>query len=399
MKGDGKDQGRKRILLITPTLHQGGYEWMCVLTARLLSDVYDVCLAVFTTEDAFYDVSGLRLVDLKLAAVPGKLGKAANLLRRARRLRRLKRQLAVDISYSFGTTANLANVLSKDRDVTWAGIRAYNALSDTGAGLIFHRADCVVSCTRTMEAEIRRTFHIKKSYMLYNPCDLERIRELSEREMDERPDGAWREFAGRTGALIVSMGREDDLKGFWHLIKSFALVKKEIPDARLMVIGKGSYAEYRKLADELGIQDAVCFTGAFKNPFPLLASADVYALTSVSEGFPNALIEAMACGVPCISTNCKTGPAEILQEDHTVCGDRHRVYHADYGILTPVFQGDKDMRADSLAAEEEIFARELVNILTDDDLRRRYRERAAERAGAFGTQRYLRDIALMIEEQ
>ncbi len=399
-KKEGKNEiGKKRIMLITPMLHQGGFERICVFTARLLKDLYDVYLVVFSTKDIFYDVSGLHLIDLDLGAAEGKAGKAVNLYRRVKRLKNLKKELGIDITYSFGTTANLANVLSKGKDTTWAGIRGYNALSDRGAGLIFRRADCVVSCTRIMEDEINSAFRTKRSCTLYNPCSLEEIRELSRRETDEGTEGRWKDFVNRRGALIVSMGREDDLKGFWHLLKCFAVVKREIPDARLMIIGDGSYAEYRKLAEDLGIMESVCFTGALKNPFPLLARADVYALTSVSEGFPNAMIEAMVCGVPCISVNCKTGPSEILQEDHTVCLDRHKVYHADYGILAPIFEGEKDLNADTITAEEEIFAQELKNILTDRALYDHYKECAAERAGAFGTERYRTDIVKMIEGQ
>lgn len=386
-------------MLITPMLHQGGFERICVFTARLLKDLYDVYLVVFTTKDIFYDVSGLNLIDLDLGAVEGKAGKAINLYKRVKSLKSLKKELGIDISYSFGTTANLANVLSKHKDITWAGIRGYNGLSDRGAGLIFGRADCVVSCTKTMEAEINRAFRTKKSGTLYNPCNLEEIRELSQKEADEGTGAVWKAFVNRRGALVVSMGREDDLKGFWHLLKSFALLKKELHDARLMIIGDGSYVEYRKLAGELGISESVCFTGVLKNPFPLLARADVYALTSVSEGFPNAMIEAMACGVPCVSVNCKTGPAEILQENYTVCHDRNKVYHADYGILTPVFRGEKNFKAGDITAEEEIFARELKTLLTDSALYHHYKDRAVERAGAFGIGRYRTDIIKMIEEQ
>lgn len=386
-------------MLITPMLHQGGFERICVFTARLLKDLYDVYLVVFTTKDIFYDVSGLNLIDLDLGAVEGKAGKAINLYKRVKRLKSLKKELGIDISYSFGTTANLANVLSKHKDITWAGIRGYNGLSDRGAGLIFGRADCVVSCTKTMEAEINRAFRTKKSGTLYNPCNLEEIRELSQKEADEGTGAVRKAFVNRRGALVVSMGREDDLKGFWHLLKSFALLKKELHDARLMIIGDGSYVEYRKLAGELGISESVCFTGVLKNPFPLLSRADVYALTSVSEGFPNAMIEAMACGVPCVSVNCKTGPAEILQEDYMVCHDRNKVYHADYGILTPVFRGDKNFKAGDITAEEEIFARELKTLLTDSALYHHYKDRAVERAGAFGIGRYRTDIIKMIEEQ
>lgn len=395
----GKINDKKRIMLITPMLHQGGFERICVLTAKLLKEQYDVYLVVFTTKDCFYDVSGLNVIDLNLGAVEGMFGKINNLYRRVRCLKQLKRKLGIETSYSFGTTANLANVMSKEKDIVWAGIRGYSSLHDQGAGLIFRRADCVVSCTKTMEMEINSTFRTKKSCTLYNPCDLETIRELAQKGADESSVAEWKDFVNRRGALIVSMGREDDYKGFWHLLKSFAILKKELPDARLMIVGDGSYAEYRKLAGELGILESVCFTGALKNPFPLLAKADIYALTSVNEGFPNAMIEAMACGVPCVSVNCKTGPAEILQEDYTVCHDQDKIYHADYGILTPVFHGDKNLKADDITAEEEVFAQELKTVLTDGALYRHYRTRAAERAGAFGIERYRTNIIKMIEEQ
>lgn len=396
METDNKNQRKKRIMLITPMLHQGGFERICVLTARLLNNLYDVYLITFTTKDIFYDVSGLHLIDLNLGAVEGRAGKIINICKRVRRLKRLKRELRIDISYSFGTTANLVNVLSKDRDITLAGIRGYSAISDNGAGLIFRNADCVVSCTRTMEAKINKAYHTKNSCTLYNPCDLEEIKELSQREPYEANKSTV-DFVNREGMLIVSMGREDDLKGFWHLLKSFAVINKELPASRLMIIGDGSYAEYRELADNLGISDAVCFTGALKNPFPLLSKADVYALTSQSEGFPNALIEAMACGVPCVSVNCMTGPAEILAEHYENCGNQNIVYEAEYGILTPIFEGGKDL-APNITEEEKKYAQVIIGLIKDKAKLQKYREGAVKRAKDFGTDRYVVDLTEIISE-
>ncbi|MDE7029003.1 MAG: glycosyltransferase, partial [Lachnospiraceae bacterium] len=166
-----------------------------------------------------------------------------------------------------------------------------------------------------------------------------------------------------------------------------------------MIVGAGDYREYRKLAEALGMGADVLFTGMQQNPFAFLRRADVYALTSQSEGFPNALIEAMACGLPCISANCKTGPAEILQEDYTLCADQNCVHYAKYGILTPVFQGDKDLNPEHVMAEEEIFARELKKMLTDDAYYGHYREMAAERARRFGTQQYLGNLTKLMGKE
>ena len=135
---------RKKILLITPMLHQGGFERICALTAKLLKDTYEVHIAVFTKEDLFYDVSGVDLIDLNLPSKNGKINKIVNIIKRAMRLRALKKRMGIDISYSFGTTANIVNVLSKTNDTTWAGIRGYGALTDSGIGLICRDRKSVV---------------------------------------------------------------------------------------------------------------------------------------------------------------------------------------------------------------------------------------------------------------
>lgn len=386
---------KKKIMLIVPMLHQGGFERICALTAKLLKDRQDVYLVIFSAEDMIYDVTGVNLINLDLGAVPGKIGKVINLQKRIARLKKLKKKLAIDVSYSFGVTANIANVLSKCRETVWTGIRGYGVLQEKGKmQLICKKADRVVSCTKVMEEDINEIFAPKASAALYNPCNIKEIQTLSGERTDER----FADFLERPGKLIASMGREDDLKCFWHLIKSFSMVKKDLPDTRLMIIGEGEYNEYRKLATELGIEKDILFTGVQKNPFALLAKADVYALTSESEGFPNALIEAMACGLPCVSVNCKTGPAEILHENYKMCSRQDMLYSADYGILTPIFTGAKDLDAKSFTKEEEIYAGELKKLLTDEALCLHYKEKALERAGDFGMEAYVSNIERLIQE-
>lgn len=386
---------KKKIMLIVPMLHQGGFERICAFTAKLLNDSYEVYLVIFSSQDMIYDVSGINLIDLNLGAVEGKIGKIKNLLKRIRRLKKIKKELSITISYSFGVTANIANVLSKCQDRVWAGIRGYGVLQEKRKmQLICKKADMVVSCTKVMEEDINRIFGTKSSAALYNPCNVSEIRSLQASLLEET---GMERFLERPGKLIVSMGREDDLKGFWHLIKSFYLVKKELTDARLMIIGEGEYKEYRALAEELHIDGDVLFTGVMKNPFPLLKKADAYALTSESEGFPNALIEAMACGVPCVSVNCKTGPAEILHEDYRACSSQKEVYFGDYGVITPVFSGEKNLNAGEFTEEEKIYADELKRMLTDKALSEKYKEKALKRAEEFGVEAYTANIKSLIE--
>lgn len=386
---------KKRIMLIVPMLDQGGLERVCAATARLLNDAYDVHLVVFNTEGMIYDVSGVEMTDLQLGAVRDRFGKLVNVAKRVRRVRQLKKELHTQLSYSFGPTANLVNVLSKQKDFTWVGVRGYGALSSKASmRLICGLADRVISCTRVMEQQINSRFHPKRSAAVYNPCDIQEIREQAQCGTPPEFDA----FFAQPGRIVASMGREHDVKGFWHLIKAVSLVRKKVPDVRLMIIGEGRYEAYRKLAQELGMQDAVLFTGVQSNPFALLRKADVYALTSQSEGFPNALIEAMAVGLPCVSVNCLTGPAEILHEAYETCGDENQTIYADYGILTGVFHGEKDLRADTVTAEEKRFARQLTALFVDDTVYRRYQEAAHVRAEAFGMERYRCAVRDLIQE-
>jgi glycosyltransferase involved in cell wall biosynthesis len=386
-------QNKNRILLIVPMLHQGGFERICVMTARLLQDRYDIYLAVFTKKDIFYDVSGINVIDLNLGTVDSKLGKIINIIKRIKALKHLKRKLKIDISYSFGTTANIVNVLSKAQDTTWAGIRGYGAAEDSGIKLICKKADRVVSCTKVMEERFNVMFGSNSSAVLYNPCNVADIIKSSQSDNQENIKA----FIEKTGKLVVSMGREDDLKGFWHLIKSIYLAKKDLTDIKLMIIGDGQYTEYKSLADKLGITNDILFTGALSNPFSVIKNADIYALTSESEGFPNALIEAMAVGVPCISVNCLTGPAEILNEDYKKCDNQDGIYYADYGIIMPIFKGEKNLDESKFDKEEEIFSKELVKLLKDEKLLAGYKEKAIKRAKDFSTESYVAAIERLIQ--
>lgn len=386
---------KRRIMLIVPMLDQGGLERVCALTAQLLKTAYDIHLVVFNTEGMIYDVSGVHLIDLQLGAVPGRFGKLLNVYKRVCKVKKLKKALDIQISYSFGQTANLVNVLSKRKDITWAGIRGYGAL-DNKAEMRFvcKRADRMISCTKVMEEDIAKAHPVKSSATLYNPCNIDDITKLAKADIDK----SFEEFLQRPGKTVVSMGRAHDVKGFWHLIKSVYLTKEKMPDLKLMIIGAGDFEEYKQLAKSLSIEKDVLFTGVQKNPFALLKRADVYALTSDSEGFPNALVEAMAVGIPCVSTNCKTGPAEILMEDYRESENQKKIYHGDYGVLTPVFKGEKNLDADFFTSEETQFAGELSRLLKEEETYKLYCEKAKQRAACFGMEAYVKEIEKLISE-
>ena len=246
---------------MVPLLDQGGLERICAMTAKLLTPHCHLTLVVFSTKGMIYDVDGVDMIDLNLGSVPGKVGKAVNLCKRIRAIKKIKRERNIEITYSFGPTANLANVFTRVKnakvnheqitDKIWVGIRGYGALEDKYDMTLFcKRADKVVCCSQIMADEVKAKFWAKDVVCVYNPCDVESIRRLA-----KEPLPADRQTFFAEGAPVVAaMGREHDVKGFWHLIKAFALAKKKIPELKLMIVGEGTFAEYRKLAEDFHVE-------------------------------------------------------------------------------------------------------------------------------------------------
>ncbi len=113
--------------------------------------------------------------------------------------------------------------------------------------------------------------------------------------------------------VVLGVGRLTRAKDFESLIRAFAEVHAVVPGSRLVIVGEGELRpQLEQLADSLGLSAIIDLPGYLVNPFPYMANADVYVLSSLREGMPNALIEALACGCPVVSTDCKSGPQEIL---------------------------------------------------------------------------------------
>ena len=227
---------------------------------------------------------------------------------------------------------------------------------------------------------------------LWNPCDIEGIQKQS--RVAEGEDLSFWETEDK---VLVSMGREDDVKGFWHLLKAFRKINEKIPDTRLAIIGDGEFREYKELAQRLGIAGRVLFAGLKRNPFPYLRKSDLYLLTSLSEGLPNALVEALALSLPIVSVNCLSGPAEILHENWREAEAKKVVFEADYGILTPAVKPVKNMQTD-MEEEEDELALAAEKLLGDPELYESYQKAAASRAADFSKEAYYRELVSCIEE-
>lgn len=171
--------------------------------------------------------------------------------------------------------------------------------------LLYRRADLVICSSIRMRDEMVNDFLVPISCIriLPNPVDEERLRSLA-LPMTRLPG---------PGLRFVSLGRLTRQKGFDLLLNMFA--KLGIEEARLSILGDGPMRnELVRLADALGISSRVSFLGFDERPWPHVAGADALLLPSRWEGMPNAVLEALACGIPVIATPEAGGVAEIVSE-------------------------------------------------------------------------------------
>lgn len=404
----------KKLLLMVPMLHQGGFERVCVQTARLLQGTFDVTILIFSDKDINYDVTGLHIINIDVPSVSGKAGKLRNVLKRVRRVRALKKQNRYDISYSFGSSANLINVFTRTTEKVVTGLRCQTDLEEPRQVRLFcKRSDRVLSCSKEIVDELEQDFGYKRSTYIYNPLAVEEINERAEEKISDFPFPCGDEDL----KVICSLGRDDRIKGFWHLVKAFSLVHERLPQARLMILGAGRFDGCRELAEKLGVGDVTAFPGVRKNPFPYAAKCDLFLLPSNREGFPNALLEGMALGRPVIAADCETGPREILlsdvqyqmlskgkltAEEEEGAGARgaragassegHRsvkgIVRGAYGFLVPDMDDHEDYDAANITEDDRILAKAMLQMLEDEELQRHYGEAAKERALTYTPDRY-----------
>ena len=408
MKVEGGKMSKRKLMLISPMLHQGGFERVCVTTARLLQPYFDVTIVIFDSANIAYDVEGLSIIDIQMGVRKGKLQKILNIIRRSRKVRKLKKEMQPEIAYSFGPTANMVNAFSRTgKEKVWLGLRNYTDVEEeTKMRLLVKKADLIVCCSRDIEKSVKIKYKFNNTAVLYNLYDADTIRKEAAASDPPLP---FPEELKQVGSLqqepgqlryLVSMGRDDPMKGFWHMIKAFKLLHDQIPEARLILMGAGTFQKYKTLAEQLKITDAIYFAGMRRDPYALLKYGEVYLLTSANEGFPNALVEAMTLSLAPVSTNCLTGPAEILVRngDTASLDDQFTekqkeketpVIYGDYGIVVPEMQKEENLDPADITEEERNLADTVIRLLQDEKLLQSYRQTAARRAGDFTYEKYL----------
>lgn len=173
--------------------------------------------------------------------------------------------------------------------------------------MVMWRANVLSCVSKDMVDQYRKVFPRSRHVCIYNIVD----DTTSRRRMLEELDHAWLDGQSK---ILIAAGRLAAWKGFADLIRAMVLVRKR-HDARLLILGDGPLrGELQQLIDSSGLQDAVRLEGYVENPLRYFAKADVFVLSSLVEGLPNVLVEAMLCGCTPVSTDCPTGPREVLSD-------------------------------------------------------------------------------------
>jgi glycosyltransferase involved in cell wall biosynthesis len=233
--------------------------------------------------------------------------------------------------------------------------------------------------------------------VIYNPYPIDEIRELA-----KEPLGSYEEIFKHP--VLITAGRLTKQKGQWYLLRVFKALKEKHKDLKLVILGEGELKDYLvKLSQELGLKTYVWdrdklsesfdvyFLGFQKNPFKFIARSKLFVFPSLWEGFPNALVESMACSVCVVSSDCRSGPREILAPNTDFNYQTQKPEFAEYGVLMPVFEVKYKTAKEPLEEREIMWVETIDKLLEDESLRKSYSEKAKQRAEDFRIEKIVQE--------
>lgn len=313
---------RHHILFLIPSLRGGGAERVIVTLLRHLDRTrFILTLAVVDLRDAVYrdDLpQDVELIDLGCSRVRYALPKIAKLIwkRRPEVVFSTLGHLNLALAIIRPLLPNEVRYVARETCIISATLRGYALSSLWGWAYrqFYRRFDTVVCQSRYMRDDLigNFSFPAKRAVVIHNPADSDRIRRLAAERVST---GMTLEAGGDDAEPVthlVAAGRMVSVKGFDLLIEALALCGD--PRLRLILLGEGPMREeLEALTASKGVAGQVRFAGFQKNPYPFFAQADAFVLSSRFEGFPNVVLEALACGTPVIATPAPGGVREILE--------------------------------------------------------------------------------------
>ena len=348
---------KSNILLIIPEYGYGGAQRVFSDLANALSADYNVIKVVFNrSRSEVYDSEG-ETVSIGVSAGYNIVTKAIKFLTRCWKLHRLKRKYNPKCTISHLEGANYVNILSFGPGAKILCVHGSKLAYDSNrkgiinlierrilTPLLYRSATRIISVSKGIKNELTQSYGIKGKLIstFYNGVDIEGLVDLSRQPLSNE------ELALFNKPTILFCGRLEPQKNPIALIEIYANLKRK-DEINLVILGDGSLknimidrCESYNLNYHDGLNNGnsqvggIYFLGFCANPFNLMSRATLFILTSDFEGFPLSLCEALALGIPIISTDCATGTREILApatdfKIYTKTPEQSR-----YGILMPL---------------------------------------------------------------
>lgn len=346
-----------RIAFVLAGLGAGGAERVVsLLASELVKRGHDISIIAFDAADApVYHALDARVELIRLAVPPARgIGGIGAAVRRLLALRRSLRRTKPDVAIAFLSKINVLTLIAATGLRTVVIVSERNNFARQGAHplwrglqwLFYRRADRIIMQTEASVQALPVALR-QRAIVIPNPVMVR-----------HRPDS----FARHN--VLVAVGRLTHQKGFDILIDAFARLAPVHPDWRLMIWGKGPDERLlRSRVAALGMEDVILLPGLSATTASWLDEATAFVLPSRYEGFPNALGEAMASGLPVVAFNCAFGPAEMIA-------------HGENGLL--IDDGDVAALADALDC-----------LMRNDALRARLGAAARADAGRFALDRII----------
>lgn len=396
----------KKVGLLISTLNSGGAERVVSRLTKILAKDYKIYLILFEDTYMNYEYEG-ELVNLDIKSSKSSIRQILLPFLRTIKMRKIKKKLKLDIVISFLESPNIVNILSKTKNCkTIVSVRNYSKkeqkqniktkILGNSIKFLYNRADKIIAVSKLIKKSLIEEYKIKenKIEVIYNPYNLEEINELSGEKIEED----YEKFI-TSGKVFISVGRQMHQKGFWHLIKAFKIVNEKHIDAKLIIVGKDyQNGKLEKMIEKMNLKESILLTGYNSNPFKFIKKSYAYVLTSIFEGFPNALVEAMCCGIPVISSDCKSGPREILDESANINKKTFDIEYSNYGILVPEMNENENWDVTIFENSEKKLAEAMIEILENKEIYLNYKKQAIIRSKKFSNEKCKEKYVNIIEE-
>jgi len=398
-----KPMKNKKIMFFTRSLEKGGGERILSELSLNLSDNIQSTI-VLLGDKTSYLYKG-KLITFNLPFSKKFFPKLFIFFRGFLKFKKIINREKPNYILSFGNEPNVMNVLTKRGSL----VRVENFISQSNTGffgkfynflikLLFNRAERIIVVSRGIESELVKNFGIKKEkiQLIYNPIDVEKIQNMSQETLESKYQKIFKQ------PVLINVGMLNEQKGQWHLIRSFKKAKESTKNLKLVILGEGELKPcLQQLIEELNLKEDVHLLGWQENPFKFLSKSTLFVLSSLWEGLPTVILEAMACGVPILSTDCRSGPREILAPDTDIDCWTNNIENGEYGILTRPFEIEKKFpqAGEPLTENEKILSEAIIKILADERLQKNLRKKSKERAEDFDAKNIIKEWDFLWEEE